>query len=94
MSFTLVTLYFLLIYLLLLIGTSDSIKEAAKHGHRGKNPARILKAVVDMMKEKYLTKKYDPLNIDEILKEIDLEELHSEIKQRLYEVTCTAKTST
>ena len=80
--------------MLLLIGTSDSIKEAAKHGHRGKNPARILKAVVDMMKEKYLTKKYDPLNIDEILKEIDLEELHSEIKQRLYEVTCTAKTST
>ncbi|XP_003383616.1 PREDICTED: transcription initiation factor IIE subunit beta-like [Amphimedon queenslandica] len=66
-------------------GTSDSIKEAAKHGHRGKNPARILKAVVDMMKERYLTKVYDPLSIDEILKEIDLEELHSEIKQRLYE---------
>ena len=67
-------------------GTSDAIKEAAKHGHRGKNPARILKAIVDMMKERYLTKVYDPLSMDDVLKQIDLEELHSDVKKRLYEV--------
>lgn len=69
------------------LGTSDSIKQAARSGHRSNNPARVLKAVVDMLKERYLTKVYDPLNIEEILSEIDVVELRTDTKHELYEVS-------
>ena len=71
----------------MLLGTSDTIKQAALSGHRSNNPARILKAVVDMLKERYLAKVYDPLSMDEILKEINLIELRTDIKHEIYEVS-------
>ena len=69
------------------IGTSDAIKQAALSGHRSNNPARILKAVVDMLKERYLEKKYDPVNLEEILKLINLVELRTDTRKELYEVS-------
>ena len=50
---------------------------------RSNNPARILKAVVDLMKDRYLEKEYKPLNIEEILEAIKLTELKDDLKQWL-----------
>ena len=40
-----------------------------------------------MLKERYLAKVYDPLSMDEILKEINLIELRTDIKHEIYEVS-------
>lgn len=57
---------------------------------RSNNPARILKAVVDLMKERYLEKEYEPLNIAEILAAVQLTELKDDLKHWLDGVRTTS----
>ena len=46
----------------------------------------MLKAVVDMMKHRYTEREYDPLNLEEILAEIDLTDLKTDTRQWLHDV--------
>jgi hypothetical protein len=69
-------------------GISDNIKQAALSGHRSNNLPRILKAVVDTLKERYLSMEYNPLSMEEILKAIDLIEIRLDTRQGLYEALC------
>lgn len=47
------------------------------------NPHRVLKAVVDMMKERYANENYEPLTLDQLLTNIDRADVTSELKQWL-----------
>ena len=40
-----------------------------------------------MLKERYLDKKYEPVNLEEILKLINLVELRTDTRKELYEVS-------
>ena len=40
-----------------------------------------------MLKERYLETKYDPVNLEEILKLINLVELRTDTRKELYEVS-------
>ena len=67
-------------------GINDEIKKAAELAFRSDNPARLFKVVVDMMKDRYLAKVFDPLNLDEILAAVDLSELKKDRRDWLYQV--------
>ena len=64
----------------------DQIKEAAKVAQRSNNPYRILKTVVDMMRQRYKSEMYESLKFEEILSEIDLTDLRTETREWLFEV--------
>ena len=51
--------------------------------YQSNNPLRVLKAVVDMMKERYTNEDYEPLNLDQLLARIDRTDLSSELQQGL-----------
>ena len=70
----------------------DQIKQAALVAHRSNNPYRVLKAVVDMMKQRYTSKDYEPLTLEEILTEINLTDLKTDTRQWLRDV-CMSLTS-
>ena len=61
------------------------MREAAQLGRRGNNPNRILKAVMDMMKERYCSGKYERLTLEEILSELKLTQLTTELRGWLLE---------
>ena len=46
----------------------------------------MLKAVVDMMKQRYCAKKYTRLGLEEILTEIKLTDLRTDLRLQLSEV--------
>ena len=71
-------------------GQTDTIKHAAYLAHLGNNPARILKAVVDLLKQRYLAKEYTPLGIEDILLAISLKELMTDTRLWLESVSQTA----
>ena len=54
-----------------------------KSGH---NPYRVLKAVVDMMKQRYISKEYDPLSLEEILTAVNFTDLRTDIREWLHKV--------
>lgn len=64
----------------------DQIRQTALSGHRSNNPYRVLKAVVDMMKQRYCAKKYTRLGLEEILTEINLTDLRTDLRLWLSEV--------
>ena len=74
---------------LLCSGQTDTIKHAAYLAHLGNNPARILKAVVDLLKQRYLAKEYTPLGVEDILQAISLQELKTDTRQWLESVSQT-----
>lgn len=49
------------------------------------NPYRLLKSVMDMLKERYTSKKYDSLTFDEIISSIGREDISVELSQWLEE---------
>ena len=69
-------------------GISESIKQVARSALRSNNIRLILKSVVDLMKERYLSgdELMHPLSLEEILTEINLVELRTDSRQQLYEV--------
>ena len=67
-------------------GNVDQIHQAALSGHRSNNPYRVLKAVVDMMKQRYCEKKYTELGLEEILAEVNLTDLRTDLRLWLSEV--------
>ncbi len=80
-------------------GTSTT-KQAT---HLSSNPYRVLKAVVDMMRLRYTSKEYEPLNLEEILEEINLADLKTDTRQWVLQVgrslaidtlwSCTARST-
>ena len=74
------------IHYLLLVGINEEIAKAAELAFRNDNPARIFKAVVDLMKDRYLTKVTDPMSLEEILSTIKLSELKKDRRDWLYQV--------
>lgn len=73
--------YTLLFYLpTLCIEILDRIKSAAKTAHRSDNPHRVLKSVMDMMKERYIGKNYEYLSLEEILAAVELTEIKPDLK--------------
>ena len=81
-----------MLYLFVHIHTEnvDQIHQAALSGHRSNNPYRVLKAVVDMMKQRYCVKKYTPLDLEEILTEVNLTDLKTDLRLWLSEVGTVA----
>lgn len=77
-------------WLYLCSGQTDSIKQAAYLAHLGNNPARILKAVVDLLKQRYLAKEYTSLGVEDILSTIKLQELKIDTRQWLDSVSKAA----
>ena len=71
-------------------GQTDSIKQAAYLAHLGNNPARILKAVVDLLKQRYLAKEYTALGIEDILLAINLQEIKNDTRRWLESVSQAA----
>ncbi len=67
-------------------GINEDITRAAEVAFRTDNPARLFKAVVDMMKERYLIKVFDPLGMEDILQIINLTELKKDRRDSLYQV--------
>ena len=80
------------IHYLLLVGINEEIAKAAELAFRNDNPARIFKAVVDLMKDRYLTKVTDPMSLEEILSTIKLSELKKDRRDWLYQVLYTGWT--
>lgn len=62
------------------------IKKAANLGRRANNPYRVLKSVVDMLRQRYMTKNYEPMSAEEILTLLDLTELVTETRLWLIQV--------
>lgn len=58
----------------------DGIKSAAHTAHRSNNPHRLLKSIMDMLKERYVSKNYEPLSLDEIFAAIELTELKLDLR--------------
>lgn len=48
-----------------------------------KNPYRVLKSVVDLMRQRYITKNYEPIGLDEIITILELRDLEADTKQWL-----------
>lgn len=65
---------------------TEQIKQTALLAHRSDNPSRVLKAVIDMMKQRYASKLYERLNLEAILKEIGLTDLKTNTRLWLFEV--------
>ena len=65
---------------------TEQIKQTALLAHRSNNPSRVLKAVIDMMKQRYASKLYERLNLEAILKEIGLTDLRTNTRLWLFEV--------
>jgi len=64
----------------------DQIHQAVLSGHRSNNPYRVLKAVVDMMRQRYCGKNYQHLSLEEILTEVKWTDLRTDLRQWLSEV--------
>lgn len=58
-------------------------QQVTKSSH---NPYRILKAVVDMMKQRYTSKDYEPLSFEEILYAVKFTDLRTDTKEWLHGV--------
>lgn len=56
--------------------------------HLSSNPYRILKAVVDEMRQRYTSRHYDPLNLDQILQMVNLTDLKADTRQWVLQVGC------
>ena len=59
----------------------DRIRSAAQVAHRSNNPHRVLKSIMDMMKERYIGRNYEPLSLDEIFAAIELTQLKPDLRQ-------------
>lgn len=66
--------------LLLLTENLDTIKSAAQNAHRSNNPHRLLKSIMDMMKERYMNRNYERISLDEIFAAIELTELKADMR--------------
>ena len=67
-------------------GDVAEIKKAASLGRRSNNPYRVLKSVVDMLRQRYMSKNYEPMSAEEILTLLDLTDLATETRLWLVQV--------
>ena len=68
----------------------EKLKHVVLSGPRSNMPYRVLKAVVDMMGHRYSIQDFQPLSLEEILAELKLTELRTDIREWLQQVwTCT-----
>ncbi len=58
----------------------NRIKSAAQTAHRANNPHRVLKSIMDMMKERYAGRNYESLSLEEILAAVELKEIKPDLK--------------
>ena len=58
----------------------DGIKSAAHTAHRSNNPHRLLKSIMDMLKERYVSRNYEPISLEEIFAAIELTELKPDLR--------------
>lgn len=65
--------------------SAEKIKQAAQNALRGNNQYRVLKAVVDMLRERHSRKEYDRLTLEEILTEVKLTSLRTDMRVLLNE---------
>lgn len=69
--------------LLFISETREGIKTAAQTAHRSNNPHRLLKLIMDMMKERYVNRNYQRISLDEMFAAIELKELKPDMRQWL-----------
>ena len=65
-------------------GSRESRSPAKNLSHLSDNPRRLLKAVIDLMRERHSSAEdYDPLTFEQILVEIGCSDIKDELKQSL-----------
>ena len=58
----------------------DGIISAARTAHRSNDPHRLLKSIMDMLKERYATGNYEPVSLEEIFAATELTELQPDLR--------------